>query len=235
MTRQKQLVFQVPRPTVAHPLEILGSITRINFIAYDRKSVMRQMHSNLMHPSGLGKTTNQSISPPIDLEAMLDLESSQTCATCRMNHLPYPDRRRTQFTLAQDWLIANPFVRIGPTVYDRKVFLLHLAPFENDTKFTRGKRVLGHQDKPARIPIQTVDDCRLRTIFDLEGQQTLDPTKQGRLGLAVGRMHNQWRRLVDHKPVGRLVDHRKIHDNLQAHPPNSQHPRAAGNPSASLA
>jgi hypothetical protein len=37
-------------------------------------------------------------------------------------------------------------------------------------------------------------------------------------------MHNQGRWLIHHKPIGRLVDHRKIHHNLQAHPTKSHQP-----------
>jgi hypothetical protein len=43
-------------------------------------------------------------------------------------------------------------------------------------------------------------------------------------------VHNQGRRLVNHKPVSRLVDHRKIHHNLQTHPTKSHHARETRNP-----
>ena len=224
MTRQKQSLLQFRRPSVAHPFEIFRTITRIKFVAYNRKPVIRQMHADLMHPAGLGKTTNHGMTTPTDFKSMLNLELREAFAARRMYHLPDPNRRRPEFTLTHNWLRIGPLIQIRPPHHDRNVFLLNLAPFKNDTKLSRCESVLGHQDKPARVTIQSVHDRRLCAILHFKRQEPLNPTKQGRLGLAIGRVHDQGRRLIYHKPIDRLVDHRKINHDLQAHPTKSHQP-----------
>lgn len=224
MTRQKQSLLQFRRPSISHPFEIFRTIARIKFVAHDRKSIVRQMHADLMHPAGFGITTNHGMTPPADFQSMLDLESREAFAACRMHHLPDPNRCRPKLTFAQDGLRIGPLIHIRPSRHDRKVFFLNLTPFKNHAKLARCKRVLGHQDEPARVTVQAVHNRRLRAILHFKGQQPLDPAEQGWLGLAIGRMHNQGRWLIHHKPVGRLVDHRKIHHNLQAHPTKSHQP-----------
>ena len=230
MTRQKQSLLQFRRPPIAHPFEIFRTITRIKFVAYNRKSIVRQMHADLMHPPGFGKTTNHGMTPPADFKSMLDLESREAFAARRMHHLPDPNRHRPKLAFSQNGLRIGPLIHIRPSHHDRKVFFLNLTSFENDSKLARRKGVLGHQDKPARVTIQAVHNRRLCAILHFERQQPLDTTQQGWLGLAIGRMHNQGRWLIHHKPVDRLVDHRKIHHNLQAHPTKSHHPQATSNP-----
>ena len=188
------------------------------------------MHADLMHPAGFGKTANHGMTPLADFKSMPDLESREAFAASRMRHLLNPYRRRSKLTLAQDGLRIGPLIHIRPPRHDRKVFFLNLTPFENHSKLARRKRVLCHQDKPARVTVQAVHNRRLRAILHFERQQALDTTQQGWLGLAICRVHNQGRRLVHHKPVSRLVDHRKIHHNLQTHPTKSHHARETRNP-----
>ena len=96
------------------------------------------------------------MTPTLDLEASFDLESCEAITTGRMHDLSHPYRRGTESTLAQDWLRIRPLVRVRPTSHDRKVFLLHFAPFKNDAKFPCGKCVLGDQHQPARVTIEAV-------------------------------------------------------------------------------
>lgn len=224
MTRQKQPLLQFRRPSITHPFEIFRTIARIKFVANDRISIVRQMHADLMHATGLRKTSDQRVTPPANLKSLFHLESREAFAARRMDHLPDPNRRRSELTFTQNGLRICPLIHIRPSRHDRKVFFLNLAPFENNAKLARCESVLGHQDKPARVTVQAVHDRWLRTILHFEHQQALDTAEQGWLGLAIGRMHNQGRWLIHHKPVGRLVDHRKIHDNLQAHPTKSHQP-----------
>ncbi len=177
-----------------------------------------------MHPAGFRKTSDCGMTPPVDFKSMLDLESREAFAASRMNHLPDPNRGGPKLTLAQDRLHIGPLILFRPTCHDRKVFFFDLSPFENHAKPPRRKRMLGHQDQAACITVQAVHNRRLPTIFHFESQQALNTAKQCRLGLTVGRMHNQGRWLVDHKPVGRLIDHRKIHHHLQAHSTKSHQP-----------
>ncbi len=177
-----------------------------------------------MHSAGFWITTNHGMTPPADFKSLLDLESRQAFTPRRICHLPNPNRGRPQFTFAHDRLRIGPLIRIRPSRHDREVFFFNLTPFKNDSKLPRSESVLSHQDKSARVAVQAVHDRRPGSVLHFKSQKPLNSTEQGRLGLAIRRVHNQRSRLVDHKPVGRFVDHRKIRHNLQAHPAKSHQP-----------
>ena len=102
------------------------------------------MHADLMHTTGLRKTSDQRVTPPANLKSLFHLESREAFAARRMDHLLNPYRRRPKLTFAQNLLRIGPLIHTRPSRHDRKVFFLNLAPLENDAKLPRCESVLGH-------------------------------------------------------------------------------------------
>ncbi len=72
---QQQAGLEIRGPTVSHPGEVLRAVTRVEFIAEDRMTAMRQMDADLVHPAGFRKTPDQGKPPFRPCEATLHHES----------------------------------------------------------------------------------------------------------------------------------------------------------------
>ena len=135
----------------------------------------------------------------------------------RTHHLPHPNVRRPQLARPDDRLGALPKIHFRPAAHDRQIFLPRLPSFKNPTKFARRLRVLGHQHHSAGFPVQPGDDSEAGSVLNLIRQKLLQPAKKRRLRFQICRMHDQRRGLIHHDPVGGLVDHPEIDNNLKTH------------------
>src|SRR6185503_11723181 len=91
MSRQQQPLFQRFRPTGPRPFEVRRAIARINFISHDRMAAVGEMHPDLMHSTGFGKTTDERKLSFGPLETPLDFKPRHAFPARWMNGLPEPD------------------------------------------------------------------------------------------------------------------------------------------------
>lgn len=171
---------------------------------------MREMHPDLMHAPGFGKTTDKgkfSFSP---FETLFDFEPRYAFPTRWVNGLPEPDVRFAHCARPANRGIATPCVFHRPAVDDRPVNFLRLTPFEHTAEFPGGLAVFRDQHHAAGFAIQSRDDGERGAVFHFVGKQDLDAAEQVRFHLAVRRMHDQRRGLVHDDPIVAFPQHPEI-------------------------
>jgi len=97
-----------------------------------------------------------------------------------------------------------------PAPHDREIFLLEPVLLHEQPKFSGRGRSFGHEHKPARFPVETVDDGDLAAVGYFEGEQLAQFIPQGGLAIRPGRMDEEERRLVYDDVVLCLVNNREI-------------------------
>ncbi len=123
-------------------------------IAEDGMPHVAQVDPDLVRPARLGKHLDGRVTP----EPLVDLVEGLRRLALRIvaadGHLLSLGRMHA------DRLIDHVAVPLQSSDHDRKVLLLDLPILEQRGELPVGQIVLGHQDCPARVAVQAVNDTR---------------------------------------------------------------------------
>lgn len=94
-----------------------------------------------------------------------------------------------------------PVLRCGVAMDDGEVFLFCFASLHDHAECTGGGGGFGDEDDATGIAIESSDDRWTVAVGYFVLKQRLDPAEQRGFRLEIGRMNDQWRGLVDDKPI----------------------------------
>lgn len=204
VTRKEKLSLQFCRPTGFNKLKIKLFVRPINFIADDGVPEMREMHPNLMCPSGAGdgpdnrEPARRVVWPN---EPPHDPELRYRRRAAFVDHLLEPDARGGEFALARERSVDRRRLPFRPAKHDREIFLFDLAPFHRAAEPARARQIFRDQDESARFAIEPVHDRNLAAVHEFEREQLAQRRPERRRAVRFGRVNEKERRLVDHEVV----------------------------------
>ncbi len=161
MSRQQQFLLKLRCPSFVDEVEIELFIRSVNLVSHHGMTKRGQVHPDLVRSSRVGYGTQEAELIPSrgrPNKSPLHLEAGQCWSAAGSNHLFKPDAGRLVFALSIQRSINDFAVPFRPAPNDGQIFFEQLPPLHQKPESTRCGGLLRHQNKAARLAVESVHD-----------------------------------------------------------------------------
>jgi len=210
MPLQQELPHERIAPPGFHELQIAILGRTVNFIPDDRESGMGEMHADLVGSPGNRPGTQKGKLSFGTLKTGHHFKLGSGRRSQRVNRSFEPDPRPCHLALTDNRRLPGEPVGFRPAPDNGNIGLADFSLLHGNRGRACGGGVFRHENDPARLAIQTVDERDLPAVCDFVSEEFLEFVPKCALPVGLARMHKNPRRLVDHQKIRGLTQNFEV-------------------------